>query len=343
MYIVRPLDHPLGWSVGASFRTQELPKLFAGAGLGPNAIGALIDTRRGNAQAVIGPAARRPKTDLSKTVLYSMMQRAESGIWIGPSEIDSIERVNAYRKVAGRDMVVLVGANLATIMEPAENLASATRALAFVANIMMVAVGGLVLWELSNIRSNRRQKRAFDRTRGEVQRLRDEEAANLSRTALASGRLAVLMETTPDGIALFDTEHRLMQWNSPFALGTGIGLRAEMPVDHLVRELAARGVFGPLPDFESAILQRAAILAAGDPNGIVMVGPDGKALQMRGLPVPQGGFMIMLGGAGSWEEMPEAPPLPQQAAVAPQPPPAVAETYRPPVAPVPEPPPAVDW
>jgi hypothetical protein len=65
MYVIRPLDHPKGWLLGASYRSAELTRLFAQAALGFNPVAALIDTKHGNVQAVVGPAARE-RTSMSR-------------------------------------------------------------------------------------------------------------------------------------------------------------------------------------------------------------------------------------------------------------------------------------
>ena len=59
MYVVRPLDHPLGWVLGASYRSSELTKLFAQAALGYDPVVALVDSKRGVLQIVVGRRAVR--------------------------------------------------------------------------------------------------------------------------------------------------------------------------------------------------------------------------------------------------------------------------------------------
>jgi PAS domain-containing protein len=308
MYIVRPLDHPKGWLIGASYRSAELTKLFAEAALGFDPVVALVDSRRGIVQAVVGPAARRPKTDLSNTPLFGIMTRSQSGSWTGVTAIDGVERLHAFHRVAGRDMVVLVAANLAEVMAPADNLAAGAHALAFVATALVMAIGGLVLWELYTIRGQRRRQRIFDRNRGELQRLRLEEAGNIARAQLNAVRLQVVLDSITDGIALFDSSLRLVQWNHPFLRGIGIEPRKDMALDALLREQAAQDLFGLIDDVEAEIARRAGILRAGDAEGLPQPGPDHETLTLRGLPVAEGGFILLLNGIATWEPAP--PPAP---------------------------------
>lgn len=124
MYVVRPLDHPNGWLVGASYRSEELPKLFASATLGYNAVVALMDTKRGIVQSIIGPAARRPKTEISQTPLFSVLTKSVSGVWLGETPLDGMERMHAFHRVGDRDMTVLVAANWSEVMVLADSLAA---------------------------------------------------------------------------------------------------------------------------------------------------------------------------------------------------------------------------
>jgi PAS domain-containing protein len=303
-YVVRPLDHPKGWLIGASYRSTELTKLFAQAALGYNPVVALVDTKRGVVQAVVGPAARRPQTDISKTPLFDAMTRSPSGTWTGTTAIDGIERLHAFHQVAGRDMQVVVAANLDEVLAPANTLAAGANGLAFVATALVMAIGGLVLWEVYTIRSHRRQKRTFDRNRSELERLRLEEAANVAKSQLNAIRLQVIFGSVTDGIALFDSSLRLVQWNHPFLRGIGIEPRKDMPLDALLREQAAKGLFGSVADVEAEIGRRAGILRTGEAAGVPQPGPDHETLTLRGLPVAEGGFILLLNGIVRWEPAP---------------------------------------
>jgi PAS domain-containing protein len=306
MYVVRPLDHPLGWLIGASFRSTELTRLFAEAALGYNPVVALMDTKRGILQAVVGPAARRPRTDLSKTPLFEAVTRAPSGTWVGVTAIDGVERLHAFHQVPGRDMTVLAAVNLDEVMEPANNLAAGARAIAFVATALILAIGGLVLWELYTIRGYRRRKRIFDRNRSELERLRLEETSNTAKAQLNAVRLQVILDSVIDGIALFDSNLRLVQWNHPFLRGIGVEPKKDMALDALLREQAGKGLFGPTPDIEAEIARRTGILRTGDTDGLPQPGPDHETLILRGLPllgmpVTEGGFILLLNGLTTWE------------------------------------------
>ena len=330
MYVVRPLDHPKGWIIGASYRSEAVTKMFAEGALGFNPVVALVDTRRGVVQAVVGPSARRPRTDISKTALFSNLTRSPNGTWTGETGIDDAQRLHAFHRVLNRDIAVVVAANLNEVMLPAETLAAGAQSIAFVGSALVLAFGALVLWELYTIRSNARQQRTFERNRSELERLRGDETALSSRAGMNVARMQALLEATSDGVAMFDSSLRLVQWNHRFARGSGIDPQSEMPLDTLLRAQAMRGLFGEVTDLEAEIARRAGILRTGDGEGVQQLGPDGETLTMRGLPVSEGGFMLILNGLTSWQPMP-----PQAASV---------EVDRPAIhAEIPATPAAVEW
>jgi PAS domain-containing protein len=304
MYIVRPLDHPNGWQIGASYRSEELTKLFAEASLGSGAIVALTDTKLGIVQSIIGPAARRPRTDISQTPLFAAMMQSPSGTWFGTTAIDGIERMHAFHRVANRDMAVLVAANWSEVMAVANNLAAGARALAVVGTGVVLVIGGIVLWEIFTIRSDKRQKRIFDRNRSELERLRAEERLATARAQLNAALLKTVVDSTADGIALFDSDLRMVQCNHPFRRGIGIELSQDMSLDALLRAQAGNGLFASTAGVEAEVTRRAAILQSGDIKGAPQPGPDGETLILRGLPITEGGFMLLLNGLETWEPAP---------------------------------------
>jgi PAS domain-containing protein len=308
MYIVRPLDHPAGWMIGASYRSEEMTRLFAKAALGYNSVIALTDTKRGVVQSVVGPAARRPKIDISQSALFAAISRTPSGLWLGDTPIDGTQRMHAFQHVTDRDMSVVVAANWSEVMAVANNLAAGAHALAIVGTGLVLLIGGLVLWELYTFRSNKRQKRVFERTRSEMERLRGEENVITARAQLNAIRLKLVMDSTSDGIALFDSNLRLLQWNHPFLRGIGVELKQDMPLDGLLRAQGHAGLLDPVSDIEAEISRRVAVLQSGDPAGASQPGPDHKTLILRGLPITEGGFMLLLNGLETWAPAPAPAP-----------------------------------
>jgi PAS domain-containing protein len=311
MYIIRPLDHPAGWLIGASYRSEELTKLFAEAALGYNSFIALTDTKRGVVQSIVGPAARRPKVDISKSALFAGLSRTPSGLWLGDTPIDGTQRMHAFQRVSNRDMSVMVAANWSEVMAVADNLAAGAYTQATVGSGLVLLISGIVLWEVYTIRANKRQKRVFDRTRSEMERLRGEEGVLTARAQLNAARLNMVMDITSDGIALFGSNLRLAQWNHLFHRGIGIEPKHDMQLDSLLRAQAGAGLFGQVANIEAEVSRRVAVLQSGDTAGVSQPGPDGETLILRGLPITDGGFMLLLNGLETWAPAPQPAAAPE--------------------------------
>jgi PAS domain-containing protein len=305
MYVVRPLDHPRGWTIGASYRSTELTRLFAQAALGFNAVVALVDTQRATVQSIVGSSARKPITDLSKTPLYAAMTRVGSKSWLGPSGLDTVERLHAFHRVGERDLMVVVAANWIEVMEPANTLAAAARILAGVATALVIAIAGVVSWALYASRDHHRRERISQRNKSEIERLRIDEAANALRAQLNSARLQLVIANVSDGVALIDSSLRLTQWNDSFARGIGIALRQDMPLDTVLREqVIGQNTTGLEIDTEAEVARRIGILHAGAAAGLAQRGPDGETLILRALPVDAGGLILLLNGFAAWQPAP---------------------------------------
>ena len=61
-------------------------------------------------------------------------------------------------------------------------------------------------------------------------------------------------------------------------------------------------------------------MQSGDTSGLPQPGPDNETLTLRGLPIAEGGFMLLLNGLESWEPVPaQAPAAEVDEAVVPEP------------------------
>ncbi len=293
-YVIRPLDHPAGWVIGASYRSEALTRLFAKAALGYNAVIALVDTNRGVVQSIVGPASRRPRIDISKSLLFAALSRTPSGSWVGETPVDGMLRMHAFQRVANRDMAIVVAANWPEVMAVADNLAAGAYSLAALASAFVLLIASIVLWEVHSIRDNKQRKRVFDRTRSEIARLRREEAVLTAHAQLSAARLNVLLDSFSAGVAIFGPCLYLVLWNQPFSRGIGVGIRQDMPLADLFRAQAGVGLFGHVADCEIEIARRVAVLQASDIGTVAQFGPDGEPWILRGLPITGGGVMLIL-------------------------------------------------
>lgn len=303
MYLVRVLATPPGWIIGASYRSTALTAVFASAGLGPGGLAALIDTRRGGIQAVAGTAALQPTLSIDNTPMYAaMLARPDGGVWIGPTPIDGVQRIVAFRRVPGRDLFVLVGVERDQAMAPADTWAAGARTLATIATLLVLAIGAAVLWELWHWRRTRRRQRALVQAQALLQATQTDLAAARLRAAAGAAQVQAILGDLAEGVALIDGEQRLAAWNPSFTALSNLpqeALREGALLDDLLRQQALAGRFGTLEDIEAEITRRIALLRPEAGMGeVVETGPDGTSLVLRAQAMPDGGLVLILQPAG---------------------------------------------
>lgn len=108
------------------------------------------------------------------------------------------------------------------------------------------------------------------------------------------GLLQTTFEHMSQGISVVDAEMRLVAWNRRYAelfdYPEGM-LRIGRPIAELIRYNAERGQLGP-GDVEQQIERRLAHMRAGSAHRYLRERADGRVLEMRGEPLPDGGFVM---------------------------------------------------
>ncbi|PTT19864.1 hybrid sensor histidine kinase/response regulator [Acidovorax sp. HMWF029] len=101
------------------------------------------------------------------------------------------------------------------------------------------------------------------------------------------------LEHLPQGVVIIDAELNLVAWNSRyvqlFRYPTDL-MQVGRPIADLMRHNARRGLLGPGP-VEDAIERRLAYLRSGTPHLHESAKGDGTVLEIRGNPLPEGGFV----------------------------------------------------
>ncbi|MDO5609319.1 MAG: PAS-domain containing protein [Pseudomonadota bacterium] len=104
--------------------------------------------------------------------------------------------------------------------------------------------------------------------------------------------LEAALENMSQGISVVDADLRLMAWNRPYAEMFGFPpalLRVGLPIAE-----ASRWALRRMPeaaDIEAGLARRLAHMRAGTPHLSERVLPDGRIIQIRGNPMPGGGFV----------------------------------------------------
>jgi len=164
-----------------------------------------------------------------------------------------------------------------------------------------LALGLLVLF----VRQRQRLARLRQRSRQELETVLQQHAQEL-RTAQdgivqaaqqaaqqTDMGLSRSLEHLPQGVVIIDAQLKLVAWNSRyvqlFRYPADLMVVGQ-PIEALLRHNARRGLLGPGPVSES-IERRLAHLRSGTPHLHESAKDDGTVLEIRGNPLPEGGFV----------------------------------------------------
>ncbi|SEV88523.1 PAS domain S-box-containing protein [Luteibacter sp. 329MFSha] len=116
--------------------------------------------------------------------------------------------------------------------------------------------------------------------------------------------LEAALETMSQGICVVDAELRLVAWNRPYAELFGYPpdmLRVGRPAADLIRHNVAAGLIGP-GEIASRVERRLALMRAGSPHLAERRFPDGTVVEIRGNPMPGGGYVATFTDVTSFRE-----------------------------------------
>jgi PAS domain S-box-containing protein len=147
----------------------------------------------------------------------------------------------------------------------------------------------------------RREVRAFTPTQIElVSTFADQAVIAIANARLLGelrdreAELRVTFENMGDGVAMFDETQRLVAWNRKFQEIFDLPdvlLEQHRTYEEHLRFLAARGDFGA--DVQTAEQIDALVATTGQPYGYERTRPDGRVVEIRRNPVPDGGFVLI--------------------------------------------------
>ena len=119
--------------------------------------------------------------------------------------------------------------------------------------------------------------------------------------------LEAALETMSQGICVVDADLRLVAWNRPYADLFGYPadmLRVGRPAADLVRHNIAGGLIGP-GDVDARVERRMAWMRSGSPHLAERRFPDGTVVEIRGNPMPGGGYVATFTDVTSFRETEE--------------------------------------
>ena len=121
-----------------------------------------------------------------------------------------------------------------------------------------------------------------------------ENARLLNEIRQRQEELRITFENMGDGVAMFDETQHLVAWNSKFQEIFDLPdvlLEQHRTYEEHLRFLAARGDFGAGVDTAEQIDELVA--STGQPYGYERTRPDGRVIEIRRNPVPDGGFVLI--------------------------------------------------
>lgn len=184
------------------------------------------------------------------------------------------------------------------LLHDASAVAGASRGAAFAAGGAWLALAFLALF----VQQRRRLSAYRERSRSELETVLRQHAEEL-RTAQdgivraaqqADSGLSRSLEHLPQGVVIIDAELRLVAWNSRYVELFRYPpelMQVGRPVEDLFRHNARRGLLGGGASVEEAIRRRLDHLRSGKPHMRESEKEDGTVLEIRGNPLPEGGFV----------------------------------------------------
>ncbi|GLQ87445.1 PAS-domain containing protein [Dyella flagellata] len=179
------------------------------------------------------------------------------------------------------------------------------------------AILTLCIWLLATLlalflRQRWRAAQLLKRSRRDLERLishyasalRSEEDSLVHAALQAMAGHPEVLERLPQGVSVIDSQLRLVAWNARYAELFGYPdslLQAGHPVEELFRYNARHGLLGP-GDVEDAIQRRLNYLRRGSPHMVERERPDGVLLEIRGRPLPGGGFVTSYADISLYKE-----------------------------------------
>ena len=275
MNLERRLDLPDGSFAGviaASYDMSTLTRLYGESQLGNHGMIAVIGVHDAILRGMAGPSPAEGDVNIAGSPMFAAMQASPDGGWTGPSAVDGIARIHAFRSVPDRNLDVVVGVDRAEAMAPAGSWERDALIFAGVVTVFIILLAALLLWE--------------------------ERAVRLRQDALMRERgiLEATLTGMTDGIMMVDADLRLLEWNQHFPEFTGVPaeiLRVGLSMEEILRAQANAGEFGAV-DIDAEVARRMALLRSGGSVGTIeRPRPGGRMLEIRRNPLPGGGFVTL--------------------------------------------------
>ncbi len=183
------------------------------------------------------------------------------------------------------------------LLHDASGAGAVARSAAIGGGAAWLALGFLVLFvqQRHRLSAHRQRSRRELETllKQHAQELRSAQDGLLQAAQDADRGLSRSLEHLPQGVVIIDGQQQLVAWNSRylelFRFPPGL-VQVGRPIEEIFRFNARRGLLGPGP-VDEAIQRRLNHLRSGRPHMRESEKEDGTVLEIRGNPLPDGGFV----------------------------------------------------
>jgi signal transduction histidine kinase/CheY-like chemotaxis protein len=280
--------------INVHYRTVSITEILTRAELGPGSFEAVIGLADARLRAAAGPATFSPDTTLRGTPVFAAIEHRDRGIWIGPSPIDGVPRIHAFRRLPDRGLAVIVAMNLDAAVRPATVWRRQADLFAGCISLLLAGMA-LLLLQIKRQARLREAVLAHDKTV-----LASANAQLETARSVAIGKaqqLGATLSGMTDGVCMFDADMRLVEWNERYPEVAGVPaeiLRVGLPLEDVLRAQIAGGQLGVVDDPDAEITRRLAQLRSGRHATVQRQRPDGHTVELRRKHLPDGGFVTLI-------------------------------------------------
>ncbi|MDR3534519.1 MAG: PAS-domain containing protein [Rhodopila sp.] len=296
MNVARSLRYPDGSFAGVidtDYRIAAFTDVFGQTDLGPGAFVTLAGLEDGKLRGAVGPTTIDPDVSVGETPMFTAIAAADSGIWIGPSANDAVQRIHAFRHIPGRNLAIVVAVDEAEALRPATIWRQQAE---LFAGCITALLAGLALILVNGRRLARRREATMAEDRAMLAASNAQiEVARALATAKAE-QLEATLAGMVDGVSMFDAHMCLVEWNARFPEIAGVPaeiLRVGLPMEEILRTQIKTGQFGWVADPEAEVGRRMAHLRVPRFGVVQRQRPDGRTLELRRNRLPDGGFVTL--------------------------------------------------
>ena len=299
--VARTLRNPDGSFAGiiaADYRLSAITDVFAAASPGVNGFAAFFSLGDGKLRGTYGTGTAAQDANISDTPMFAAVDAGGAvaggaGSWVGPSAADAVARMHAFQRLPGRDLAVIAGLDQREVLRPVTTWAWQARLFAGGITALGTIITVLVASELYNAR-----RRAAHARENQAQLAAAHALAEVSRAHadVAFQQLHATFATVADGVAIFDAQLNLVEWNTLFPERSGVNasfIRIGLPMEDVLRIQAQGGYFGEVENVAEEVERRTALFRAGNFGDSQCFLAEDRAIELRCRPLSEGGFVAL--------------------------------------------------